>query len=784
MRQLVSAVAIIAFVVGCGDSDPGAGASLAQSDGTGTADSDDASDASDGVDESSGASGADAADGADSGEPESQCLEEKCNEFWEPCTESEACSDLWTCLATCSSQQCQQTCFIDASSEARQLMSRVLDCGTSSGCFGGPAPDCGNGTCEDEESAESCPQDCETENSLQACFESACPDEVSICFEDAACGQALSCVIDCGAPNCFQPCAQEAGGGLQSLLGPVRQCVNQAGCFEASGPTCGNGQCENGETEANCPQDCDDDAECGDGICGEEENQFNCPQDCAVSQMFCGDGVCDGPENEENCPEDCAGGGPSELIDCVFDACPESAEACFEDPECTDIVECALECDFDLQCAQGCFTGFPSGPVLELFQCAATSGCFEQEGPNCGNGACEDGENEFNCPEDCEQSQMFCGDGLCDGPENPQNCPEDCGEPSTECGNGQCESGESSITCPEDCEGGGLQCGDAYCGSNETATSCPEDCQASDVCLQEVCPDLYYLCIDDSDCTELNSCLSACGNNGGCQEGCFEESPGAVQEALFQLIECGQQFECFELNDTCGDGACNNGESDTTCPSDCGGPNTECGNGICEDGEDDNCPEDCEEPKGETYECLASGCDLGQCLNFNGCTNAFECMASSTTASAAETCLDSIGGPAGQVLSGVLQCGIELECWGSPPAPFCGDGTCDDGENNASCPADCAPTGPACGDGTCAPDESVQTCPIDCAPADPALCVLQTCGPELAACAANANCAPALQCVNTCDGDLTCAKACGDDLTGSTEELFLSVIICGESCFE
>jgi len=43
----------------------------------------------------------------------------------------------------------------------------------------------------------------------------------------------------------------------------------------------------------------------------------------------------------------------------------------------------------------------------------------------------------------------------------------------------------------------------------------------------------------------------------------------------------------------------------------------------------------------------------------------------------------------------------------------CGDGTCDTGETNANCPADC-PVGPVCGDGTCDNSENCSTCPDDC----------------------------------------------------------------------
>ena len=48
-----------------------------------------------------------------------------------------------------------------------------------------------------------------------------------------------------------------------------------------------------------------------------------------------------------------------------------------------------------------------------------------------------------------------------------------------------------------------------------------------------------------------------------------------------------------------------------------------------------------------------------------------------------------------------------------PPPPFCGDGTCDPGEDYITCPADCSAP-PICGDGTCDPGEDHLSCPSDC----------------------------------------------------------------------
>lgn len=54
-----------------------------------------------------------------------------------------------------------------------------------------------------------------------------------------------------------------------------------------------------------------------------------------------------------------------------------------------------------------------------------------------GDGVCEEGENKYNCPEDCErkttttrttsESEEKCGNGVCEEGENQSSCPEDCG---------------------------------------------------------------------------------------------------------------------------------------------------------------------------------------------------------------------------------------------------------------------------------------------------------------------------------------------------------------------
>eukprot|EP00056_Hartaetosiga_gracilis_P008323 m.118539 g.118539 ORF g.118539 m.118539 type:complete len:958 (+) comp12898_c0_seq4:102-2975(+) len=115
------------------------------------------------------------------------------------------------------------------------------------------------------------------------------------------------------------------------------------------------------------------------------------------------------------------------------------------------------------------------------------------------NGVCEEGEDCYSCPNDCELAATGsrCGNGLCesgDG-ENCSNCPEDCaGTPEgTCCGTGPIvfadfSTGATNVGCGDaSCTVEGRYCrtpaqvpsccGDTECLGEESPQSCPVDCK-------------------------------------------------------------------------------------------------------------------------------------------------------------------------------------------------------------------------------------------------------------------------------------------------------------------
>ncbi len=205
--------------------------------------------------------------------------------------------------------------------------------------------------------------------------------------------------------------------------------------------------------------------------------------------------------------------------------------------------------------------------------------------------------------------------------------------PPATCGNLQCNAGENAANCPIDC-GAENTCILANCGQqantcmNSTNCSaaflCDQTCAVGDAACIAACVagksnktknNLNALnnCIAANQCASGgttpsgNVCDAACGNQGGvvngkacycdAQCGTYGDCCNATATAVGQTCggsTCGQCNGGVTPPVTCGNGACDAGETTATCPADCPAVPAVCGNGTCEAGETNaTCPADC-----------------------------------------------------------------------------------------------------------------------------------------------------------------------------------------------
>jgi hypothetical protein len=139
-----------------------------------------------------------------------------------------------------------------------------------------PPAGCGDGQCSSGEKANTCPFDCDPQGK---CLFSKCQSQTLACFTSTPCGQMYQCVGQCqGNQTCAQNCAAKDPATAQKLQAMLT-CWNDSGCENE--PTCGDDQCEVGESATTCPEDCEaTPAKCGNGKCEAGETPTNCKVDC------------------------------------------------------------------------------------------------------------------------------------------------------------------------------------------------------------------------------------------------------------------------------------------------------------------------------------------------------------------------------------------------------------------------------------------------------------------------------------------------------------------------
>ncbi len=346
--------------------------------------------------------------------------------------------------------------------------------------------------------------------------------------------------------------------------------------------TCGDGACEQGESAASCPEDCDltDPLSCA-GICGVYQAEAPCQCDgyCDEAEDCCDD-ICEACPSTSGLKEHCG----QTIPDSCEDRCGlfDSEAACQCDPACKaqgDCCEdlcaaCSEEPAFEDLCAPTCAALDACGEYDESAACQCDFFCLsegdccadycetcgdeacDEVTETCGDDTCSETESSLTCPEDCG-AIITCGDDVCEGFEDPIGCPEDCKFPAS-CGNSICEEGDTFATCALDCTVP-QSCGDSVCNGEETFLNCSEDCPFFDFCGDGICTggETPATCPDDC---PVNA--NYCGD-GECSS---DETPGSCWK------------DCIS---PCGDGLCmggwpNQNETWETCPQDCPGGCGEC----------------------------------------------------------------------------------------------------------------------------------------------------------------------------------------------------------------
>jgi hypothetical protein len=154
-------------------------------------------------------------------------------------------------------------------------------------------------------------------------------------------------------------------------------------------------------------------------ICDAGESRASCPDDCTRGCNE--DGGCEPGlgETEANCPTDCPG-------ECVPDTCRDRCG--HPEDGCGGTLDC--ECCFPTGCQGRC--GRVDDGCGNEIDCGSC-------GPVCPHpdGVCEpdEGEDEANCPAECDER---CGNADCEAGEHAR-CPSDCPEPA--CHTDTCAAG-------------------------------------------------------------------------------------------------------------------------------------------------------------------------------------------------------------------------------------------------------------------------------------------------------------------------------------------------------
>ncbi|MSQ84280.1 MAG: hypothetical protein EXR77_15585 [Myxococcales bacterium] len=314
-----------------------------------------------------------------------KCVTSKCPTQVGACKSDSKCGAVFVCAEKCKDETCFEKCGnIDSQTSPGK---ELFMCMMAQKCIPDVVmPVCGNGQCESGETASSCSKDCKT--TTPVCGNGKCDsgETATTCAKDCAappvgcgdgkCASGETCPMDCNAEtaptiacgwtncksqmaacaakkpcidyfNCMASCKCDAGcqeecGSLASQaateVSAATSCVFSSECpvpCAGTGPKCGNGTCESGETTTNCPSDCKTASKCGNGVCDSGETMTNCPADCKTAPK-CGNGTCESGETASSCPADCKAG-TGHVCDTM---CGKGANGCYCDAVCLQQGDC------------------------------------------------------------------------------------------------------------------------------------------------------------------------------------------------------------------------------------------------------------------------------------------------------------------------------------------------------------------------------------------------------------------------------------------------------------
>ncbi|MFH0851288.1 MAG: DUF4215 domain-containing protein [Candidatus Peregrinibacteria bacterium] len=315
--------------------------------------------------------------------------------------------------------------------------------------------------------------------------------------------------------------------------------------------------------------------------------------DALCRPLVCGDAICSA--NYERCDDGNATAGDGCSNSCTI----ETGWACTCDntgrSTCTRLcgngrTDLSEECDNGSICRGGSRTGQ---------MCYSSSDCSTSNG-RCTNGVCSgkpslfcatdrdcvelsecvyNTQKDLTCSNQCKRTRPVCGDAFCSAQY------ERCDDGNTVNGDGctaSCTVERNwSCTCPSTGRSTCARCGDGIClNTLENYTNCPADCRP--VCGDAICSANYERC-DDGNAIVSDGCASCVVERGWT---CTCNNTG--------------KSICTKL---CGNGKCDIGESNTSCPADCPLP------AVCGDGIWNSSVEQCGEPG-------APQCSAGQvCQN-------------------------------------------------------------------------------------------------------------------------------------------------------------------------